>query len=234
MKQLLVGILIAILFISCQNNVEDQQNAMHSPVTGSVDSVSQTTKTNSSKELSDFLSPNDVSALHAIKKAFDVGLSSGNNNPDLGDIYHQHAIRMKLNFLNQEPYNTLYPYNNTFDLSEVGEAAAQTQVFSHKCGFLNQQTKETFHHYCLDVASPYFDYLAHLATDNTFIDHFQKRYREVKTIGQEAKQAMLLNGDESLDFSLPAHQMFYMLFHIVVNEERMALEKYRQSLASGK
>jgi len=170
----------------------------------------------------------ELKTIYKIKEKFEFGLSGGKDIENIARLYEGHAQRMRLDLFNNFPYTLNFPYNGEFDLSQVDIPLAQLRFLNNNCGFQRQDgTKINF--LCLSSPSNYTKFLGAIGEKNTLVASLLEDYTENKTITSKAKQIILLNSEEELDFTKTEHQIIYLFFHILVNEERLALEKLNAS-----
>lgn len=226
----LLFLIFSITLVSCTSDKQEAGSTATAPA------VEQTTTT-PEKEISptsplapQHLEEETMLALNTIKAAFDEGISQGFGDRSPAYIYEQHAIRMRMDYFDDDPYTSVFPYNGDFDLSNLTETVNKLPFMTNKCGFQNPATKEIINYYCFNTNPTFMQYLAAVGETSGMIKRFQERYQQTKTIDADMRQAMLTQSIEEVDFSNPDHQYFYMLFHIVANEERLALEKLQNQL----
>lgn len=178
----------------------------------------------------DFLSAETINALNEIKAVFDQGISKGFGDRPPAYVYEQHALRMRMDYFDDDPYTSVFPYNGEFDLSGLTEAVSKLPFITKKCGFQDPTTKEIINYFCFNTNPDYMSYLAAVGENSDLIKGFQYHYQEVKTIDQTLRQNMLTQSVEQIDFASLDQQYFYMMFHIIANEERLALDQLQAQL----
>jgi len=70
--------------------------------------------------------------------------------------------------------------------------------------------------------------MQNLGKENPLIASLHTDYLQQKTISQNAKQQLLMDSQETFDFEKEAHQLIYMFYQILINEERLAVEKVKE------
>ena len=177
-----------------------------------------------------FFSAEAINALNEIKAVFDQRISKGYGDRPPAYVYEQHALRMRMDYFDNDPYTSVFPYNGEFDLSDLREAVKKLPFVTQKCGFQNPATKEVVNYYCFNTNPEFMQYLTKVGENSGLIKGFQQRYQDVKSIDPAMREAMLTQSVEEIDFANLDQQYFYMMFHILVNEERLALEKLKAQL----
>lgn len=166
----------------------------------------------------------EVKAIYDLVHQFDALILKGKDR-DISECYTFHAHEMRLDFFNNRPFDISFPYNGKFDLS-MFDAPHLLNFLTKNCGLHNEKENKTVHYYCLKSESKYMDYLHNISLESQLISDFCKQYLEAKVITPDMRQQMLMRSGEELDFAKPEHRFFYMLFHIMVNEEKVAYTKY--------
>lgn len=176
-----------------------------------------------------FLSADEQLALQSLKQKFDEGIRPGFEQRPLSYAYAQHALRLSLDLLNEETFAQVFPYNGDFTLEQNKEQAQQLSFLSYYCGFQMPDGQSVINYFCLKSSSAFMDYLAELGRSNEIIDRAQNGYRTQKQFDPTIRQMVLLEADEGLDFENPGHQLFYFIYHSMINEEYQAnLKAQRQ------
>lgn len=169
--------------------------------------------------------------LFKLKERFDKELSKGISDRPLSYIYEQHALRIRLDILNEEPYVHIYPYNERSSLSDQKKIIDQITFLTDKCGFLNEKTGEKINYYCFSIEEGgYFDYLSKINPPNELIDSFREGYLKEKSINPNIRNLVLMQALDVLDFENIDHQIFYFLFHLSIQEERLGIARFKKSL----
>lgn len=174
-----------------------------------------------------FKQESELTAMQHIKHAFDEGLKGTSKNRDLPYLYKDHANRMRLDYFNKYPYTLNYPYNGKFDLSQVKQDVPSLKFLTKKCGFQVEEGDEIIHYHCFKKESNFMDFMQTLGKDNSLIANLYKDYTTQMSITQNARQLLLINSSEELDFQKEEHQLVYMFYQILINEERLAAEKIK-------
>lgn len=177
------------------------------------------TKKEATALFSSYYEGDELAAILKLKHIFEQGLTANPGQRPAAFDYEQHALRMRLDFLNQETFEFFYPYNGDFRLSTYPDQVEQLSFLTNKCGFQVIETEEIIHHLCFNTDKRFFDYLEQLGKENAVIASFRDNYLNNKVIVQEDRKSMILNSVEELDWENPDHQLFYFLFHALVNEE---------------
>lgn len=175
-------------------------------------------------KLSEYFDAEVVTALMELKEDFDAKFREGYNDRPLSYVYEQHALRMKLDFLNDETFRYVFPYNGKYRLEDFSTQVAQVPFFTNKCGFQLQDSGEIINYTCLNTNEIFFTYLKTIAQENRLIESFADTYPADKTITPNTKRNMLLEASEAFDFNDIDQQVFYFIFHAIVNEEFVAAE----------
>lgn len=164
-----------------------------------------------------------MQALRNIKDRFEAGFRLGIEQRTVGYAYSQNALRLRLDFLEEASFSSVYPFNGKFRLKDVKESVNKLSFITKKCAFLVGETDEKVNYYCLALDKNYFDYLAAIPGNNRLINDFSSYYQEKKTISPQLRQEVLMNSSEYLDMDNWDHQLFYLFFHCWRNEELIAL-----------
>ncbi len=191
-----------------------------------------TTPTINKKQLGKFFAPQEATSMNRVKQVFDEGLKGVSKNRTLPELYRDHAQRMRMDYFNKYPYTLNYPYNDKFDLSLVQAEIPNLSFLNKKCGFQigDPSAPTNIYHYCLSNKGSFIDFMEDLSKENTLIANLHKDYISKKTISPEVKQLLVINSLDDLDFDKPEHQVVYMFYQILINEERLAsnqLKAYR-------
>lgn len=177
--------------------------------------------------LSSFFSVSEINALQTIKKNFEKGITNEKFDRPLSYYYESHAQRLRLDLFNKFPLTLNFPYNGDFSLSEVAAQVKELSFLTQKCGF-QKEDKTIQHYYCFKQSSNFMDFQKALSNENSFIDFLLKDYQSNKSLSTKVKEGILLTGDESFNFEIEEHQLVYLFYHLLINEERMALEKVNE------
>ena len=169
-----------------------------------------------------FLSEDEQVALQSLKQKFDAGIRPGFEQRPLSYAYEQHALRLSLDLLNEETSAQVFPYNGAFTLEQNKEQAQQLSFLSYYCGFQLSDGQSIVNYFCLKSSSDFMDYLAELGRTNEIINRVQEGYRSKKQFDPAIRQMVLLEASEGLDFENPGHQLFYFMYHSMINEEYQA------------
>lgn len=176
--------------------------------------------------LPQFLDTASLNNLMAIKTVFEEFICDGiSASPNNKNCYLTHAQSFAYDFMNDIPYTLNFPYDGTFDLSQVENEANGLSFLTKNCGFQDQSTGEVIHYHCMKAEGAWMDYLEYLGQSTDLIGNIQLIYKEAKTINSNIKQRLTLGAANDLDFGKEDHQIFYMMMHLLINEERIASEK---------
>lgn len=218
-------IAICSLIVGCTSNNSDislNDTTQNIPATKTM--AAQNIDLPKASILKDFLSENEIANLLQIKNVFDSRLCT---NPDntITYCYKMHANMMAADLFNEIPYTLNFPYDDSFDLSMIAGNVDALSFLTKKCGFQNEQTNEVIHFYCLKNKGSYMDFQKKVGETNSMIAFLQEDYVDNKAITPNARQRISISAQGELDFSNIDHQLVYMLFHLMVNEERIAYNK---------
>lgn len=172
------------------------------------------------KELSKWLADQEVSTLIDLKKNFDRGLMLNQGSADIARVYQFHAHGTRMEMMDQTTLAHYFPYNGEFDQNEFRNRASQLDFLNKNCGFQIKTNKEellTFNHYCFNKDNQLFE--LYKAEGSAFLNRIINEYQEAKAITPAMKQQFYFNAMDDLDMTRLEHQIFYMLFHVLVNEE---------------
>lgn len=211
MKSFIYSMVVLLVLVSCKNDNSESEKE--------TDVQEETLAT-----VSQFLTAADVSHLLTIKAAFDEQLC-GSTTPDASTCYLSHAQGVAANFFNKLPYTNNFPYDGSFDLSKVAQDASQLSFLTKNCGFQDSVTNQIIHYYCLKSQSMLMDYFEVLSESSSLIKDFYTEYKTTKTISTALKEHFTLDPQSALDFKQVDHQIFYMLAHLMFNEERIAYKE---------
>jgi len=213
----------SFLFLTCQQDMTGPTKNKELPISSKGNSQSN----NKEAFYSIFKQKSEVTAINRIKHVFDEGLRGNSEKRDLAYLYKDHAQRMRLDYFNKYPYTLNYPYNGKFDLNHVKEDLPQLSFLTNKCGFQSKDGKKTVHYYCFKKESEFMKLMETLGKDNSLIASLHNDYAAQKHISQQTRNLLLMNSYEDLDFQKKEHQLIYMFYQILINEERLAAEKIK-------
>lgn len=181
------------------------------------------------------IQPNDkilnIAADEAEKKVlfdliqkFDALICEGATDRSIQECYEFNAQEKRMDLFEKRPYTIAFPYNGKFDLSMI-DSVDQLSFITKKCGFQVAEQDTIINYYCLKASdSRYMEYLKRIQNESPLILSFYTTYQEKKSIDPEMIQGIVM-GSEEFDFSKVGHRLFYMLFHLMVNEEQIAVRK---------
>ena len=211
--------LLLLLGIGCK--VDDSAKVSYSQSEMSITPITPSATDNA---LNKYFSSQETAAILGIKEVFDKGLKGKSKDRTVSYYYEDHAQRMRMDYFNKFPYTLNYPYNDKFDLRNVTGEVPQLSFLTKKCGFQNKD-QEVVNYYCFKKESRFMEFLQLLGKDNTFIASLHEDYVNQMHITQQIKQHLLMNSQEGLDFQQIEHQVIYMFYQILINEERLAANK---------
>jgi len=220
---------LCCLLIACNQSPLDTTEAEKELTKTPAQAITEKSEKGIPQTWTSYFTEAEVTAITAIKQTFDHGL--GDNNKDRGTayLYTYHANRMRADYFNKYPYTLNYPYNGKFDLSLVKKEMPQlTRFLTNKCGFQAGENGEVIHFYCLKDEGPLMELMQNLGKENSLIASLHNDYFQQKSISQNAKEQLLMNAKETLDFEKEAHQLIYMFYQILRNEERLAIDKVNE------
>ena len=174
--------------------------------------------------LNKYFSPPETAAILDIKEVFDKGLKENSKDRAISYYYEDHAQRMRLDYFNKFPYTLNYPYNDKFDLRDVATEVPQLSFLTNKCGFQNGD-QEVVNYYCFKKEGRFMEFLQQLGKETPFIAVLHEDYIKQMTITQQIRQHLILDSQERLDFQQVEHQVVYMFYQILINEERLATNR---------
>lgn len=178
---------------------------------------------------SDYFSDEIGHIAHQIKEEFEAGIRLPSEaDSSLAYLYRQHARKLRIQFMDQDPMLPLFPFNGKLLLSDRKELADQLPFMSYLCGFQTEDG-EPVHYYCPSLHEAYFEYLEVVGRSAPVLAQFVHDYQGNKTITTSIRQLMLMSSIEDLDFSDYDHQLFYCFFQLWVADEMQAYLKVRES-----
>lgn len=238
----LLLLLLCIIFIACTDEdvkSEEQESTAVDPVEKIQDlsASDATTEAPLGQQVSlekfhlpDFLDEKSVEHILAIKKVFEQFLCEGiRESVKNKNCYLTHAQGFSYDFLHNVPYTLNFPYDGKFEFAQMEEQAASLDFLTKNCGFQIQATGEMVNYYCMKSTGKWMDYLNHIGSTSSLIQNVRNSYAQAKTITQSIKQELVLQASNDLNFASEDHQIFYMMIHLLINEERIASEKINQS-----
>ena len=209
---------LLMISISCNTPSKEQQSRI-SPI----EEASLEIKDN---QIEGYISLDELKHLMAIKAVFDSSLCFQGTIENLEDCYLSHAQSYSYDMVKQiEQLNQNYPYNTAFELNKVKVHADGLNFLSKNCGFQNEKTGEIVNFYCLKNKSSFIDYLTELGEDNALIQIYQENYTKNKVVSNDIKKRIGATGQFELDFERLDHQIFYLFYHLMINEEVKARQK---------
>ncbi|MEO0340223.1 MAG: hypothetical protein AAF242_13555, partial [Bacteroidota bacterium] len=142
------------------------------------------------KELSEWLSDEEISTLIEFKQVFDRGLMLNQGSAEIARVYQFHAHGTRMEMMDQTSLAHYFPYNEEFDQNEFRNFASQFAFLNKNCGFQIKTNKEeilTFNHYCFNKDNQLFEF--YRADGNSFINGLLDQYQEAKAITPAMKQS---------------------------------------------
>ena len=229
MKTIYYAIVVTLILVACNDNNATSSTTTEGQAVTTETSVKEVeVSTQENTDIFDFLSTEEVTAMRAIQKAFEQyicdGISESKNNKN---CYLTHAQGFSFDVFNDISYKLSFPYNGVFDLSQVDEHVSKLQFLTKNCGFQNEDTGEIINYHCLKLESGWMDYLQILGESSSLIKEFHNGYQATKTVTPDMRQSLVLRASNDLNFEQEGDQLFYMLTHLLVNEEKIAHEKIK-------
>lgn len=172
-----------------------------------------------------YFTKEEQEALLKIKAFYEKGISDGFTFDEIGEAYDYNSGILRSDLFNEIPHTVTFPYNGEFALAMFEKEIPKLSFVTKKCGFKDTKTENIINYYCPNLDKDFFAYLEELGKDNELIQVFYEEYLSQKIISNGIKQGMLFRSKDNLDFNNFNHQLFYMLFHVFVNEEQIALKK---------
>lgn len=169
-------------------------------------------------------SDKESEVLNTLVTEFDSKMCGASKDRSIEDCYKLHANEMRMNFMQKHPYTSTFPYDGSFDLSMVSSIDS-LNFLTKKCGFQQKESGKVINYYCLKSEGRYMDYLKRIQSESPIILTFYKEYQDSKTISPNIRQGVMISSLEDLDFSKEGHRLFYMIFHLLTNEEKLAAAK---------
>ena len=228
-----IFVLCCFLFSCTQNHLETAV-AQEEPieklekemVVASEKEISENSEKRTPEIWQQYFTKAEITAIVAIKQTFDKGLGANSKDRGTPYLYTYHANRMRGDYFNKFPYTLNFPYNDKFDLEGLENEVQQLGRFiTNKCGFQGKGNGEIIHYYCLKKEGPFMGLMQSLGKDNSLIASLHTDYIQQKSISKNAKQQLLMDSVENLDFDKAEHQLIYMFYQILINEERLATNK---------
>ena len=227
-KYLFINSVIFLLFLGCSPDATIQQEQETKKMAIAQSTTRPTTTPNiPNNQFEQVFESQEEAAIGRIKKVFDKGLKGTSKNRGLPYLYKEHAHRMRMDYFNKYPYTLNYPYNDKFDLSVVKEEIPSLSFLTKKCGFQKEENDKTIniYYYCLKKEGAFINLLEDLGKENSLIVELHRDYVAKKHISKEIKQLLVMNSSDDFDFQRPEHQLVYMFYQILINEERLAANK---------
>jgi len=166
------------------------------------------------------------STILKIKAEFEKGIDDGFNFDEIGKAYKYHAVTLRSDMFNELPYTLTFPYDGTFQLANYEEEMLSLPFFTKKCGFEDTKNDRIINYWCLNLLSDFINYLDKVGGNYPLAKQFSEVYKTKKTITPDLKQSLLLHS-EGMDYNNFDHQLIYMLLHLSINEERIALDQLK-------
>ena len=215
----LILVSLSALIFSCHGSQEKTTTVLHPTVVAAIES--------------DLLSEQDIQVLQPIKSGFDSILNINNTRQrPMGELYKFNSAGMSTSFFQQEPLSINFPYDNRLRLSQYEELLDDNRIWSYKCGYADSTNVTILNYYCLNTEGPIFDYFKALAPTNDIINAFVTDYLRAQDFTPAIQGQILMQGRDDLDFTNADHQLFWMIYHLSLNETMNAqkdLNQYRRS-----
>lgn len=218
--------LLILLLNSCQNESATKQAPQPQNAEAAV------TQNMDKKEVTEplfiqYFTPEEQEVLLKMKTFYENGISDDFTFEKIGEAYEYNSNVLRGDLFNKIPHTLTFPYNGEFALSMFEQDLSKLSFITKKCGFQDAKTEEIINYHCLSLDEDFFAYLEKVAEGSSLIKNFHEEYMSQKVISNGMKENMILRSTEDLDVSNFNHQLFYMLFHVFVNEEQKAMEKIR-------
>jgi len=225
-------LVLVLLFSTCQNDATVvEQGTKTQNKTETKVKTTATTKVNSDVETGElftqYFTSEEQEVLLKIKAFYEEGISDGFTFDNIGEAYDYNSGVLRSDLFNKIPHTLTFPYNGKFALSMFEEEVAKLSFITKKCGFQDTKTNEIINYYCPSLDTEFFAYLAKIGERNAIVKTFHDEYLAQKAISNSMKESMILSSSENLELSNFNGQLFYMLFHVFVNEEQKAMEKIK-------
>lgn len=224
---LFVNLILVLFFSSCQNEIKTPLAPETESKEVKVEVDNLAVVTTKSALFAKYFTTEEQAILLKIKAIYEKGISDGFTFDDIGEAYSYNAGVLKSDLFNKIPHTLTFPYNGKFSLSTFEKEINKLSFITKKCGFQDTQTEKLINYYCPNLDEDFFAFLEEGSAGSKLIKDFHNDYMAQKVINNEIKRNMVLMSDEELDFDNFNHQLFYMLFHIYVNEEQKAMEKLK-------
>lgn len=182
-------------------------------------------------KITEGITAEEMAILITIKADFDALLNHENKtNRSLGEQYELHAAGLGNSFLQNNPITLNLPYNNKIRLSDYDDLLLNSNLWSYKCGYQEEDGSQILNFYCLNTSGPIFNYLQNASPNNELIHNFITSYKKIGDFSPDIQQSTILNTPLNIDFNNPDHQMFWVIYHLSLNETMNAsneLKSYR-------
>ena len=169
-----------------------------------------------SNELTPLFSDSSIAAISQLKHEFQKGLAGRSDYTNVGQLYKLHAQRMRIDMLERFPFTKNYPYNQKKQFIS-SEMLADLPFLTDACGYLINDTEQV-NFPCFTKENKMFEYLKS-NSDSNLITQTITDYKTALGMTPTIQQNLLMNSIDELNFDREADQLFYALFHIVLNEE---------------
>lgn len=180
--------------------------------------------------ISEYLTDGEIKSFLEIKSVFDKAICFEGKIKQISDCYLSHAQAYGYDAVKQvEQINKNYPYHTDFDLTQMKSSADSLNFLTLNCGFQNEKTGAIVNFYCLKNEGGFMDYLEALGESNSVIKEYHKEYSTYKQVSNDFKKRASFLLQHELDLEQFDHQIFYMFYHLMINEEVQAQKKIRKS-----
>ena len=225
MYRMLIIIVLCTLFTDCKNNDTAETNQLDSVESTTEQIIDQSQPqleetpqvTGTSAELTTYFSKETITAVQDLKKRFEEGLAGGSSYTNIGQLYKLHAQRMRIDMLEKFPFVKNYPYNQEKKIIQ-SEDIIKLPFLTDACGYLINDT-EKVNFPCFTKDNSLFTYLQSASRANALIKGIIAEYQSALGMTPSIQQSLLMDSIDQLNFDRYADQLFYALFHIVLNEE---------------
>lgn len=221
--QILQLFLIIVILSACSSSsFEDPQVEISENTAQSRDSHEDNADLSSP-----YLSDEDGLLLAKLREIFLKHIRTSSRERSDAELLSMHAHGMKWDVLNDLPHTLNYPYTEDALPSSIESILGALTFLSDSCGIVYRDI--TYYHYCLKDKSTYLEKLTAHCDDNGLLQSIIKQYQQHKTITAAMKQEFLLSADDQLDFKNTNHTNFYILFHYMVDQERLTYQLLSQN-----
>ena len=221
---------LLFLILGCESKTETLNKEGAKPKK-SLDTTVDTPLTNSMDDSSkvlfhQFFDESEQKAIYTIKENFDQGICKGRQETDIRKCYEFHNWKLRSDLVLKHPLHLNFPYNGNTTLDSVLVADKLTNIWTNKCG-LQLDDERVIHYFCIDINTKIADYFQELAKSNEAINAYTESYIKNKSVSTADIINFIMDSAETLDFSKIDYQIFYMILHLSVHEERQAMKRLK-------